>query len=98
MTAEQLLEQIRQTPMARGGTLTHAKQQLCDHITTAIAQADVYPRLASRIARQLVIKCDEADLAAPSTWAELAAVLHRDVVRLQEDLGLVPRQIIVALP
>jgi hypothetical protein len=52
--------------MARGGTLAEPKRLLSHRIADAIEDHGVSSRLASRIARQLVIKCDEEDLSAPA--------------------------------
>lgn len=98
MNPGQLLAQMRRTPMARGGTLTAQKRQLSHQIAAAIEQEGVFPVLAARIARPLVIKCDEAHLQRRSTWSALGTLLRRDVDRLRERVGLVERQVIVALP
>jgi hypothetical protein len=84
--------------MGRGGTLPPEKQHLSDQIAEAIERQGVVPALAARIARQLVIECDEPHLRRPSTWSALGTLLQRDVERLREQVGLVERQVIVALP
>lgn len=55
-------------------------------------------RLAERIARQLVFKFDTAALGDRSTWRAMGELLRREAERLQTQLGLVERQIVVALP
>jgi hypothetical protein len=84
--------------MARGGTLTPQKQRLSLQIAEAIERQDVVPALAARVARQLVIKCDEPHLQRPPTWSAIGTLLRRDVERLREQVGLVERQVILALP
>jgi hypothetical protein len=54
--------------------------------------------LAERIARQLVFKFDTAALGDRSTWRAMGELLRREAERLQTQLGLVERQIVVALP
>ena len=56
------------------------------------------PRLAQRVARQLVFKFDVAELGGPATWNAIGAVLRREAEQLTTRLGLVDRQIIVTLP
>ncbi len=96
--AKALLERLRRTPMARGGRLNGGKRTRCAQIARAIEGRAVWPRLAARIALQLVIKFEEADLGTPSTWRAIGDLVRSDVERLQRDLGLVERQIVVALP
>jgi hypothetical protein len=54
--------------------------------------------LAERIARQLVFKFDAAALGDRSSWRALGDLLRRDAERLETRLGLVERQVVVALP
>jgi hypothetical protein len=85
-------------PHGPRGTLTPQTQRLSVQIAAAIERQGVAPRLAVRIARQLVIKCDEPHLRRPSTWSALGTLLQRDMEHLREQVGLVERQVIVALP
>lgn len=55
-------------------------------------------RLADRIAFQLVFKFDPAAVGDVRTWRALGVLLRRDVDRLKNHVGLVERQIVVALP
>jgi len=54
-------------------------------------------RLANRIAFQLVVKCEPAHLGSLTTWQGMGDQVHTEVERLRQ-LGLVDRQIVVALP
>ena len=98
VNAKTLLEHLRRTPMARGGRLNAEKRARCTQIAAAIERGGVVPRLAARLALQLVIKFEEADLGMPSTWRAIGDLVRRDVERLQRELGLVERQMVVALP
>jgi hypothetical protein len=95
--AKTLLMHLRRTPMARGGRLNERKRTTCRLIANALEARGVLPRLAARIALQLVMKCDQTDLGTPSTWRAIADQIRGDAERLA-DLGLVERQIIAVLP
>jgi hypothetical protein len=84
--------------MAVGGKLAESKRRLRHHIANAIQDHGLAPGLASRIALQLVMKCDREDLAESSTWSDIGDLLRKDADRLRRDLRLVERQIVVALP
>jgi hypothetical protein len=58
---------------------------------------DVPAVLANRIAFQLVLKCEPAHLGSLVTWQAMAEQVHAEVEHLRQ-LGLVDRQIVVALP
>jgi hypothetical protein len=55
-------------------------------------------RLAARIAFQLLVKFDSKDLGGVSTWRGIGRLLCEEIARLQNGLGLVDRQVVVALP
>jgi hypothetical protein len=96
--AAALLETLRRTPMLTGGRLTEHRRILRAHIERAIEDRGVPARLAERIARQLVFKFDNAALGDRSTWRAIGELLRQEAERLQAQLGLVERQIVVALP
>ena len=96
--AAALLENLRRTPMLTGGRLTENRRILRAHIERSIEDRGVPARLAERIARQLVFKFDSAALGDRSTWRAIGELLRHEVERLQAQLGLVERQIVVALP
>jgi hypothetical protein len=79
------------------GRLGEPKRLLRDRIASAMADRGVPVRLADRIAFQLVLKCDVAHLGSLTTWQGMGDLVHAEVEHLR-DLGLVDRQIIVALP
>ena len=95
-TARILLERVRQTPMRRA--IASKRGALKDAIAGAVASHAVPTRLAQRIANQLVLKCEVADLGDATTWRALGQVLQREVEQLKVGVGLVDRQIVVALP
>jgi hypothetical protein len=97
----------RENPAGTDATDPHGQRGHADPTETAPRRANrrgdrtpafVVPTLAARIARQLVIKCDAAHLRRPSTWSALGTLVQRDVERLLAQVGLVERQVIVALP
>jgi hypothetical protein len=93
-----LLENVRRTPMAHG-RLRDAKAALRWHIARTIEDCGGVPqRLADRVAFQLVFKFGPAAVGDQRTWRALGALLRRDVERLTNHVGLVERQIVVALP
>jgi hypothetical protein len=96
--ATALLEAMRRTPMLRGASLSGARRELREEIASTIEGQGVLPRLARRIALQLMLKFDETELGDRTIWAALGQQLRNETDRLQTDLRLVDRQIIVALP
>jgi hypothetical protein len=96
--AAALLENVRRTPLAHG-RLRDAKAALRWNIARTIEDGGGVPqRLADRIAFQLVFKFGPAAVGDVRTWRALGVLLRRDVDRLRNHLGLVDRQIVVALP
>jgi hypothetical protein len=93
-----LLENLRRSPMTRGNKLDERKRILRAHIASTIEGEGVPERLAARVALQLVVRFDERDLGNARTWSAIGMTLKRETDRLRNDLGLVERQIVVALP
>jgi hypothetical protein len=81
----------------RLGRLREPKRLLRDHIASAMTDRGVPARLANRIAFQLVLKCEPAHLGSLTTWQAMGDQVRAEVEDLRQ-LGLVDRQIIVALP
>ena len=79
------------------GRLGEPKRLLCDHIASTMTDRGVPARLANRIAFQLVLKCEPAHLGSLTTWQAVGDQVNAEVEHLRQ-LGLVDRQIIVALP
>lgn len=95
--AQALLGEIRRTPMLRGGRISEQKQKLRDRIASTVERCGVIPRLADRVAFQLVLKVDAAALGNAATWTALGRRLQHETGELRSALKLVDRQIIVAL-
>lgn len=96
--AKMLLENLRRSPMTRGNSRLERKRILRQAIAWAIQCEDVPERLATRIALQLVMKFQPRDLGGASTWRGIGQLLRAEIDRLQNQLGLVERQMVVALP
>jgi len=96
--AKELLASMRRTPMRRGGRIAEQKRILQASIATTLEAEGVIPRLAGRIAFQLVLKFEIGDLGGRSVWRAIGRDLQRDVDQLAAGLGLVERQIMVGLP
>jgi hypothetical protein len=97
-TAKALLETLRRTPMLRGGKFTRDKRRLRIRISRAIERQGVLQRLAQRIALQFVWKFGVPDLGDHTVWRATGQLLQQETERLRNHVGLVDRQIIVALP
>ena len=97
-TAEALLETLRRTPMLRGGRCTRDQCRFRISISRAIEVQGVLPRLAQRISLQLVWKFDVAELGNQAVWLAMGQLLQQETERLKIRVGLVDRQIVVALP
>src|SRR4051812_39194338 len=91
--ATALLTHVRETPMARGGRWPEATLVRCRQVAENIESRGVKPRLAGRLARQLVIKCTERELGSPPVWAAIGDVIRQEALRLERDLGFVERQL-----
>ena len=97
-TAKALLARLRQTPMSRGSRLTAKRRLLQEEIAASIESQDVPARLAWRIAFQLILKCDVTELRESAVWSAIGQLLNAEIRRLRVGIGLVERQIVVALP
>ena len=95
--ARALLATIRETPMSRSNP-KEAVEWTRDAIRAALELKGVLPRLARRVALQLVLKIDIGALGGPETWRAMGSQLVHETEWLRSNLGLVDRQIIVALP
>jgi hypothetical protein len=96
--ARTLLENVRRTPMLRGGRLVEQRRMLKTHIETAMINQGVPERLAARIAFQLVFKCAPRQLGDGPVWDALGRQMCEEVDRLRQRLALTDRLIIVGLP
>jgi hypothetical protein len=96
--ARVLLENLRRSPMTRGNSRLECKRILREAIAWAIQCEAVPERLGARIALQLVMKFEPRDLGGLSTWRAIGQLLREEIDRLQNHLGLVERQMVVALP
>lgn len=95
--AKTLLNSLRQTPMRRGGRISEKKGVLQDTIAGAIESQGVLRQLAKRIAFQLVLKFEVVELdRAP--WRAMGQRLRQETEQLRTNVGLVDRQIVIALP
>src|SRR5690349_7582707 len=95
--ASAFLATIRQTPMIRSNP-KHALEPLWDGMTAVFVGEAVLPRLAKRIAMQLVVKIEASELGQRRTWRAIARHLVRETEQLRAGIRLVDRQIVVALP
>jgi hypothetical protein len=96
--ARTLLENIRRTPMLRGGRLLEPRRLLKAHIESAMIDRGVPERLAARIAFQLVLKCSPPQLGHGPVWDALGRQVREEIDRLRQRLGLTDRLIIVGVP
>ena len=96
--ARTLLENMRRTPMVRGGRLLEPRRLLKAHIESAMVDHGVLDRLAGRIALQLVLKCPAYRLADGPVWDALAKQVRAEVDQLRERLGLTERLLTVGVP
>ena len=93
-----LLGTMRRTPMVRGRRFDDRAERVCALIARSIERQCVMPLLARRIARQLLCKCDTAAAERRAVWRAVGGILRDEIEHLQDRLGLVERQIVVALP
>jgi len=84
--------------MVRGGRSTPQKRRLRARISSTIEAQGVLVRLAKRIALQFVWKFDAHEIGDEAVWRAVGQLLVRETERLKAGVGLVDRQIIVALP
>lgn len=96
-SARALLETMRRTPMRRGA-VPERHLQLRDAIANRIAAEGVLPHLARRVAFQLVLKFEAGQLGHRAIWRHIGRHLRAESEYLTANVGLVDRQVIVALP
>jgi hypothetical protein len=84
--------------MTIGGRLTEPKRSLREAIAWAIQNEGVPEKLAARVALQFVVRFEPRNLGGVSTWGCVGRLLRQDMDSLQNHLGLVERQLVVALP
>ena len=96
-SAHALLQAMRRTPMRRGA-IPERRLRLRDTIADTIAGEGVFARLARRVAFQLVLKFEEGQLGHRTIWRSVGRQLRTEAEYLNAKVGLVDRQIIVALP
>jgi hypothetical protein len=96
--ARTLLENVRRTPMLRGGRLVERRRLLKGHLESAMIDEGVPERLAARIAFQLVLKCSSPHLGDAPVWSAIAKHVHEEVDRLRHRLGLTDRLLAVGVP
>ncbi len=82
----------------RRGRVAARTRLLERRVSRAIEARGVPARLARRIALQLVLKVDVPSLGDRTTWDAVGQRLQREIEQLRQGIGLVDRQIIVALP
>src|SRR5262249_25887746 len=95
--ATTLLTAVRDTPMLRSRPKA-ALEGTWDAITAVLEREGGLPKLARRVAMQLVLKIDLAVLGGRDTWRAIGAHLVHETNRLRSELGFVDRQLIVGLP
>jgi hypothetical protein len=96
--ARTLLENVRRTPLLRGGRLVEQRRILKAHIESAMVDHGVPERLAARIAFQLVLKCATPQLGDGPVWSAIGRQVRDDVDRLRDRLGLTDRLLTVGVP
>jgi hypothetical protein len=96
--ARTLLENVRRTPMVRGGRLLEPRRLLKAHIESAMIDHGVPDRLAARMALQLVLKCPANRLGDGPVWDALAKQVRAEVDQLRERLELTDRLLTVGVP
>lgn len=93
-----LLENVRRTPMRRGGRFGERRRLLKAHVEETIVEQGVPAGVAARVAFQLVVKVAPSQLGDARVWSALGSQLHDEVVRLQQGLRLTERLIRVGVP
>ena len=95
--ARALLVTVRETPMSRSNP-RHTLAPSWEAITAALEAEGVLPKLARKLAMQLVLKVDLRALGDRHTWRAIGTQVAEEAEHLRSSLALVDRQIIVALP
>jgi hypothetical protein len=96
--ATTLLARMRQTPMRRGGRVSDSRLDLRDEISGIVERQGVLPALARRVAFQLILKFDDGELGDRKVWSAIGSQLRQESDHLITTVGLVERQVVVALP
>ena len=90
--ARTVLENVRRTPMLRGGRLVEQRRMLKAHIESAMIEHSVPDRLAARVAFQLVLKCRTNQLGDAAVWDAIGGQVHDELDRLRQRLALLARR------
>src|ERR1051326_1073326 len=95
--ARTLLENMRRTPLQRGGLPEH-KQLLKNRIVNVMESAGVLRRLSERLALQFVYKFEGTDLGDETTWRAIGQIMREETEEVRKRVGLSDKQIIKLLP
>lgn len=93
-----LLETIRRTPMVRGRRFDAPTERVCALVERSTDHASVDPRLAHRLARQFLCKCDGIAGEGRAVWREIGRIARTEVERLRDHVGLADRQVVLNVP
>jgi hypothetical protein len=96
--ARTLLENVRRTPMLRGGRSVEARRLLKAQIEGAMIDHGVPERLAARLAFQLVLKCPTKQLGDAAVWDAIGRQVQDELDQLRQRLGLTDRLLTVGVP
>ena len=97
-TAATWLENLRRTPMQRHRTLDEPRRLLRGRIATVLEGQGVLPRLATRIALQLILKFDRGAFGDERVWRAIGHLLEQETTQLRQRLRLSDRLITIGLP
>jgi hypothetical protein len=86
--ARTLLENVRRTPMVRGGRLVEQRRLLKAQIENAMIDHGVPERLSARMAFQLVLKCPPNQLGDGPVWNAIAGHVRDELGRLGDTVLL----------
>jgi hypothetical protein len=93
-----LMENVRRTPMARGGRLVERRRLMKAQIENAMINHGVPERLSARMAFQLVLKCPANQLGDAAVWNAIGRQVRDELDRLRQRLGLTDRLLTVGVP
>jgi hypothetical protein len=96
--ARTLLENVRRTPMVRGGRLVERRRLMKAQIENAMIDRGVPERLSARMAFQLVLKCPPNQLGDGPVWDALAKHMRAEVDQVRARLRLTDRLLTVGVP
>jgi hypothetical protein len=88
---------MRQTPMRRGA-LSSERRALKNRIAAAIHARNVPEPLAQRIAFQLVLKYEGAELGGEDVWSAIGGAVAGEIASVRGAIALEERQLVEALP